>query len=136
VPLFLILAFLGVATGGVLTGFEAAGRAPEPHPRRRRLPAQHPRHEPHPRALAGRPSTPPGTTAIRAFVTAPTAVRASPPPPAPKVTPSVDPRVQGILVGMGFKVPEAKDALAKMPPHLASAPLNEQLKGALALLAK
>jgi hypothetical protein len=135
VPLFLILAFLGVAAGGVLTGFEAAGRAPEPSPRRRRLPAPRAHHTP-PKTLSGRPSTPPGTTAIRAFVTAPTAVRASPPPPAPKVTPSVDPRVQGILVGMGFKVPEAKDALAKMPPHLASAPLNEQLKGALALLAK
>ena len=37
---------------------------------------------------------------------------------------------------MGFKVPEAKDAISKLTPSAASQPLGEQVKSALALLSK
>lgn len=134
-PLFLILAFLGVAAGGVLTGFEAA-QEPVGTPRRRALPrarraATGPRRgAPEPRTA--RPSLPPGSTSIRRLVTPPDV-----PKPAPtRVAAAVDPRLQGILVGMGFKVPETKEAIGKMPTTLAAAPLQDQLKGALALLSK
>ena len=134
-PLFLILAFLGVAAGGVLTGFQAAEQEPHYRPRRA-LPRAHGprpgarRATPEPRGA--RPSTPPGTTAIRSFVTPPAAAPRS----AAPARVVVDPRLQGILVGMGFKVPEAKEAIGKLTPSVAAAPLGDQVKGALALLSK
>jgi hypothetical protein len=48
----------------------------------------------------------------------------------------VDPRLQGTLVGMGFKVPETKDAIGKLPPSVAGAPLGDQVKAALSLLSR
>jgi hypothetical protein len=116
------LAVLGVVAGGVLTYHEAT------EPRGRKGP-QEPR--------SARPSLPPGTTQARAPTTAIralSATRAAPPDRLLAIAP--DPRLQGALVGMGFRAPEVKAALAKMPTRLATEPFGEQVRGALALLAK
>jgi hypothetical protein len=130
--LFALLAIGGFLGGGVLTYFDAT----EPPKGRRSL-----RPVPSP----ARPATAPGThkapspkpTKLRALVErqAPLRAVATPPPPKARVV-AIDARLQPVLVGMGFRVPEARDAVSKLPASLAEAPFQDQVKAALALLAK
>lgn len=132
-PLLLALLALGAFLGGgVLTYFDAT----EPPKGRRSL-----RPVPSP----ARPVTAPGThkapspkpTKLRALVKPQRHLRAvaTPPPPKARVV-ALDARLQPVLVGMGFRVPETKEALSKLPPNVASEPFQDQVKAALALLAK
>jgi hypothetical protein len=148
-PWFLALALVGIFSGSVLTysqALDAEKRSRRPRtarPRGPRTPA--PRTA---RALHQEPR--PHETALRKLIARPTerptpepapSFRPAAPPGSvhPKPVPSgvaLDPRLPGILVGMGFKVPEAKEALGKLPAALTRAPLADQIKGALALLSK
>ena len=132
-PWFLGISALAILTGGALTASEAIV-AEDSYQRARRE-----RHEPRRRA---QPSRVP--TSLRAHVetvlkpvAAPGSVSPRPAPvvrPAPGKVVAVDPRLQGILVGMGFKVPEAKDAIGKV--RYPGAPFQDQIKEALGHLSK
>ena len=128
-PWFLGISALAILTGGALTASEAvvaedAYRRGRPEPRRRARSKGAPTDiRQHVEAVL-KPAAPPGSVSPR-----PALVR-----PAPGKVIAPDPRLQGILVGMGFKVPEAKDAAGKV--KYPGAPLQDQIKEALGYLSK
>lgn len=149
-PWFLGISALAILTGGALTASEALV-AEEAYQRGRRgptRPAEQPRR-------ARRPST---TTHIRelsrSILKAPKPPREHPPetlrpvaapgsivPRVVRASPTAPPgaadgRLEGLLVGMGFKAGEARVAIAKLPPSVAKISLQDQLKAALAQLSK
>lgn len=136
-PWFLGIAALGILTGGALTASEALvaeesyqthkGRQGAPQRARSTKPAT--RIRTHVEA-ALRPVTAPGSVSPKP---APVAVQRSSPTAPPG---AVDERLYGILVGMGFKAAEANGAIGKLPPSTAKVALGDQVKAALALLAK
>ena len=71
----------------------------------------------------------------------PVPVRAAPSAPSRAASPTAPPgafdsRLEGILVGMGFKAAEARTAIAKLPPSASKVALGDQVKAALANLSK
>lgn len=128
---FLALALVGIFSGSVLT----YGQALDAEERHRA-----------PRRLAKRGQGHAAPTRLRDYarasltpVAAPGSVSPRPPPAklaSVKTATAPDPRLQGILVGMGFRAPEAKDAISKLPSSAAASPLGDQVKAALALLSK
>lgn len=128
-PWFLGISALAILTGGALTASETIAaedsyRRGRPEPRRRARSKGAPTGiRQHVEAVL-KPAAPPGSVSPR-----PALVR-----PAPGKVVAPDPRLQGILVGMGFKVPEAKDAAGKV--KYPGAPLQDQIKEALGYLSK
>jgi hypothetical protein len=153
-PWFLGISALAVLTGGALTAAEAVA-AEDNYQRARGRTAKAPRRAPPPRT----PSSPSRIRELsRDILKAPKAARepaahaetvlkpvAAPgsvsPKPARVASPTAPPgaadgRLEGLLVGMGFKSAEARAAIAKLPPSVAKISLQDQLKAALAQLSK
>lgn len=129
-PWFLGISALAILTGGALTASEAIAaedsyrqghQEPRKRARSRVAPTGIRRHV----EAVLEPAAPPGSVSPR-----PTPVAR----PAPGKVVAPDARLQGILVGMGFKVPEAKDAIGKI--RYPGAPFQDQIKEALGYLSK
>jgi hypothetical protein len=129
-PWFLGISALAILTGGALTASEAivaedSYRRGHQEPRRRARSKVAPTSIRQHVEAALKPVAPPGSVSPRP---APVAR------PAPGKVVVPDARLQGILVGMGFRAPEAKDAAGKIA--YPGAPLQDQIKEALGHLSK
>jgi hypothetical protein len=142
-PWFLGISALAILTGGALTASEAlvaedsyqrAWRGHQEPRRRARSKGASTSIRVHVEA-ALKPVAAPGSVSPKPVAPANVSPRPAPVArPAPGKVVAPDARLQGILVGMGFKVPEAKDAIGKIA--YPGAPFQDQIKEALGHLSK
>ena len=154
-PWFLGICALGILTGGALTASEALvaeeayqrdrDRAPRAA-RRVAAPRTASRIRGASRDLLKTPRSAGQRAAEAETVSLPVSLPAAPPGsvsprPARVASPTAPPgafdeRLEGVLVGMGFKAAEARAAIAKLPPSASKVALGDQIKAALAQLSK